>query len=385
MGAGVDTVSGGGGPSGQGPGRSDPAARRVQLHSLRGSSSSAAGAEEEAGPARGVSKLLRKTSGASNSFTSEQLTTGEAKNQSHHNGEGWWSRSRTHTAGARGLSPAGEHRAAAAETSRHRTGETQVSLEVGNRNHRSHRLTQSLRKQTKTAHWTNSDSVPQDSIGSEPHRFSQSGIRKETLNAQSASDGVNHVDRVRSRIFSRRKRDILQETDSSAARDQTLPGSASRGSNHADQSEALRDYTDSTGLDLSTSSNHIPGSPVHSGPAQPSYKEVISNSTFTQVHNSTTLDHNNTTSNWTSWSGDHISTQDWLLPSNNSTDGFPGVPGPQHDPIRNGTVLGLELSTEFPGYISPQNISFDDGIPLALEHMFNANFSGQYKDFCFSF
>ena len=36
-----------------------------------------------------------------------------------------------------------------------------------------------------------------------------------------------------------------------------------------------------------------------------------------------------------------------------------------------------ELSTEFPGYISPQNISFDEGsIPLALEHMFNSNFSG---------
>ena len=35
-----------------------------------------------------------------------------------------------------------------------------------------------------------------------------------------------------------------------------------------------------------------------------------------------------------------------------------------------------ELSTEFPGYISPQNLSFDDGsIPLALEHMFS-NYSG---------
>ena len=34
-----------------------------------------------------------------------------------------------------------------------------------------------------------------------------------------------------------------------------------------------------------------------------------------------------------------------------------------------------ELSTEFPGYISPQNISFDGSLPLALEHMFS-NYSG---------
>ena len=175
------------------------------------------------------------------------------------------------------------------------------------------------------------------------------------------------------------------------------------------------DYTDDDGLrrdisglttsgstsEIHSKTNHDQFESAHNGPLQQQrgsnpLSEFISNWTSTSnsshssglSHDLSTFSHdltttensnnNNTTSavvTTVTQEFNSSSSNIYGASSSNSTF-YNSSSGDRTESLLADSSSGYELSTEFPGYISPVNISFDEGsLPLALEHMFSGNYS----------
>ena len=317
---------------------------------------------------------------SSNSFKTEQLTDRDDEDQYidyYYNNRPWWEHATGKVAsGPRGygeLLPQRNHRSDPTGAEAGPSG-----LYSGSDKSLKHLLT----KSNEENHVANSYPSRGFAATRGLNRFETPQSLSQSAGWDNSSPHESH--RSLSRTLTREKRgDYLKDYHSAAASQQNNP-------DYPESNGLLSDNTDSFNSGVTSGSSEIDSkSNAHYGQnkkGSSNFTDFISNWTSTSnssessrlSHDLSTLSRDLTSTATNSNNATSVTT-----PQEFNSTSFHGASSILYNNGSSGNRTesllvdsSHELSTEFPGYISPQNISFDDGsIPLALEHMFS-NYSG---------
>ena len=318
------------------------------------------------------------TTTESNSFKSEQLANRENSNDDDvddqyidyfYNNRPWWERA----TGGGGPGLGGDKNVFPQR--KHTSDPGQAAYSVSDKNHQQHLLTKSNEV------YSSSEASDSTRGSNRFHHFSQS----ESLDYSAPHEGHRSFSRTLTRS---KGGDYLKDYPSdqpeynglSEANDDPSCSINNNGINSA--SNHIHSDSKDEGLNAH---KLLSRSSPQSSSSSSSFSDFISNWTTDTIDNSkfsshdlSTLSHDLTT---TSNNTTSVITSNFTQDYNSSYTGastvhnYNGSSGNRTESLL--VDSSYELSTEFPGYISPQNISFDGSIPLALKHMFSSNFSGQ--------
>ena len=317
---------------------------------------------------------------SSNSFKTEQLTNRDDEDQYidyYYNNRAWWEHATGKVAsGPRGYGELLPQRKHHSDPTGAKAGPS--GLYSGSDKSLKHLLTKSNRENHVANSYPSSGSAVTHGL----NRFETPQSLSQSAGWDNSSPHESH--RSLSRTLTREKRgDYLKDYHSAAASQQDNP-------DYPESNGVLSDNTDSFNSGVTSGSSEIHSkSNAHYGQNQQgssNFTDFVSNWTSTSSssessrlsHDLSTLSHDITATATTSNHTASVTT-----PQEFNSTSFYGASSLFYNNGSSGNRTesllvdsSYELSTEFPGYISPQNISFDDGsIPLALEHMFN-NYSG---------